>query len=320
MDIKVVDLFSGCGGLSLGFQNAGFDVVAAADNWKPAVEVYRKNFSHPIFDLDLGNVSKSVKTLSEYKPDLIIGGPPCQDFSHAGKRDESRGRADLTYSFSQIVTKIKPKYFVMENVDQIQRYTKLDQVVKLFKKAGYGLTSNVLDASLFGVPQRRKRFIMVGVLGAEDGELQALFDSRKSAQPMTVRDYFGKSLGIENYYRHPRNYSRRAVFSIDEPSPTIRGVNRPIPSGYPGHHLDTEKDLSKVRPLTTQERGMVQTFPKNFQWVGTKTDLEQIIGNAVPVNLGQAVAEVLRDYIQGVPLRSSLDGVAETESLFSSVR
>ncbi len=297
MKIRTVDLFSGCGGLSLGLQKAGFDVVAAVDNWLPAVEVYRRNFDHPIFDLDLGDVDLSVNTLSKFAPDLIVGGPPCQDFSHAGKRDESRGRADLTYSFARIVSEIRPKFFIMENVDQIQKYTKLNEVIKLFKDAGYGLTANVYDASYYGVPQKRKRFIMIGVLGGEDDSLRSIIDERKALKPMSVRDYFGDSLGLEHYYRHPRNYSRRGVYSIDEPSPTVRGVNRPIPKGYPGHSLDTEKDLSKVRPLTTHERGMIQTFPKEFEWVGTKTALEQIIGNAVPVNLAKSVGEILMDYI-----------------------
>ena len=92
---------------------------------------------------------------------------------------------------------------------------------------------------------------------------------------MTLRDYFGDSLDTEHYYRHPRNYSRRAVFSVDEPSPTVRGVNRPIPGGYPGHHGDTERDLSKVRPLTTLERARIQTFPPSFKLAGSKTNLEQ---------------------------------------------
>lgn len=121
---------------------------------------------------------------------------------------------------------------------------------------------------------------------------------------MTLRDYFGNKLGFEHYYRHPRSYKRRGVFSIDEPSPTIRGVNRPVPDGYPGHAGDTAPVASGVRPLTTKERSLVQTFPESFELVGTKTDLEQIIGNAVPVKLAEfvanAVRERLRDKEQGL--------------------
>lgn len=93
---KTIDLFSGCGGMSLGFQNAGFEILAAYDNWKPAVAVYELNFNHPIFSEDLAD-EKVQKRIKAFKPNVIIGGPPCQDFSSAGHRDENLGRAVLTY-------------------------------------------------------------------------------------------------------------------------------------------------------------------------------------------------------------------------------
>ena len=116
---------------------------------------------------------------------------------------------------------------------------------------------------------------------------------------MTLRDYFGDSLGFEHYYRHPRNYSRRAIFSIDEPAPTMRGVNRPVPKGYPGHPNDTCPVSDTLHALTTAERALIQTFPKDFIWVGSKTDVEQMIGNAVPVNLAQYVAETVKLAMEG---------------------
>lgn len=101
------------------------------------------------------------------------------------------------------------------------------------------------------------------------------------------------------YYRHPRNYNRRGIFSIDEPSPTIRGVNRPIPPGYKLNSCDPENiNLKNIRPLTTKERSLIQTFPKNFIFEGSKTDLEQMIGNAVPVNLAKFVGSSLLEYIK----------------------
>jgi DNA (cytosine-5)-methyltransferase 1 len=103
-------------------------------------------------------------------------------------------------------------------------------------------------------------------------------------------------MDCENLCRHPRNYCRRAVFSIDEASPTIRGVNHPIPKGYPGHPNDPVVISKGVRPLTTSERSQIQTFPKDFMWTGSKTDVEQMIGNAVPVNLAKFVALAIIDY------------------------
>lgn len=296
--MKVVDLFSGCGGLSLGFAMAGFNIVAAYDNWKVALETYRLNFKHKAVMLDLKDVDHSVGVISQDKPDMIIGGPPCQDFSSAGKRDENNGRGDLTVCYSNIIDKIRPQWFVMENVERILKTNKLQQAKAIFKQAGYGMSQMVLDASLCGVPQKRKRFILIGALGKEDGFMDHILIDNLAKRPMTVADYLGNSLGIEFYYRHPRSYARRGIFSIYEPSPTIRGVNRPIPQGYQIKHNDPVKSTEGVRPLTTIERSYIQTFPKTFQFLGSKTEIEQMIGNAVPVNLGRYVAMAIKQYME----------------------
>lgn len=295
--MKIIDLFAGCGGLSLGFQNAGFDVVAGFDNWEPAMDIYKKNFKHPIINLDLSN-TKNTNVFKKYSPDLIIGGPPCQDFSSAGKRDETQGRADLTISFAEIIKKIKPKWFVMENVDRIIKSNVLKEAINIFKESNYGLTYQILDASLCGTPQKRKRFFMIGELNGEDGFLEVYFEKNFSKKPMTIKKYLGNTLGIKHYYRHPRNYNRRGIFSINEPSPTVRGVNRPLPKGYKGHLTDSAPISKNIRPLTTTERSYIQTFPKNFVWSGTKTAVEQLIGNAVPVKLAEFVGKCLKEYIE----------------------
>lgn len=296
--MKVVDLFSGCGGLSLGFQKAGFEVVAAFDNWEEAINVYQKNFQHPIFNIDLKNVAESVEKISDFAPDVIVGGPPCQDFSSAGKRNEDNGRGDLTVAYAQIISKIKPQWFLMENVERILKTNKLIQAKQLFRETGYGLTQMVLNASLCGVPQKRKRFILIGKLNESDDFLQHYLTEKQSEKEMTLFDYFGNSLGIEYYYRHPRSYVRRGVFSIYEPSPTIRGVNRPMPKGYQKHTGDPVENLDGIRALTTKERSMIQTFPEDFVFSGSKTDIEQMIGNAVPVNLAKFVATAILEFIE----------------------
>ena len=115
---------------------------------------------------------------------------------------------------------------------------------------------------------------------------------------MTMRDYFGSTLKLEAYYRHPRNYNRRGIYSLDEPSATVRGVNRPVPPGYKIHPNDVPvKDLSEVRSLTTNERAQIQTFPADFQWVGGKTAREQMIGNAVPVSLATFIGDALNRFL-----------------------
>ena len=293
--MKVVDLFAGCGGLSLGFQNAGFDIVAAYDFWQPAINVYRDNFaSHSIYQMDLSDVDAAVRHIASFAPDIIVGGPPCQDFSHAGKRHEGE-RASLTEAYAKIVTQISPEWFVMENVPRAQQSEAFKKAKQIFKDAGYGMTPHVYDASLCGVPQKRKRFVCIGKKGAPDGFLSSIITSNEATKPMTMLDYFGDQLSIDHYYRHPRNYSRRGFFSMTEPSPTIRGVNRPVPGGYTRHRNDPAS-IEGLRPLSTLERAQVQTFPEDFNWNGSKTDLEQIIGNAVPVNLAAFVAERIVDY------------------------
>lgn len=295
--MKIVDLFCGCGGMSLGFIEAGYDVKLSIDSWDKAVENYSKNFKHKVLQMDLTEEKSAVDEVLNINPDMIIGGPPCQDFSSAGKRDESLGRADLTYNYTNIVTAVKPKYFVMENVACIKGSAILTDIVDQFKKEGYGLTAVILDASYCGVPQARTRFFLIGHLGGQDNALLPYLAENFSKKPMTIRDYLGDSLELDYYYRHPRSYLRRGIFSIDEPSPTVRGVNRPVPPNYQKHSGDAdEANLDTLRPLTTIERSYLQTFPKNFRFEGTKTNLEQLIGNAVPVNLAKYVANAIKKY------------------------
>lgn len=262
------------------------------------LSVYQKNFEHECKMLDLSNIKDSVAEIESKHPDMIIGGPPCQDFSSAGKRDEDNGRGDLTVNYAQIINRIRPKWFVMENVERITKTQKLIDAKKIFKEAGYGLSWQVLDASKCGVPQKRKRFFMIGKLHEQDDFMAPFLQSGLSKTSMTLREYFGDSLGVEYYYRHPRSYARRGIFSIDEPSPTVRGVNRPMPKGYEIHDNDPVKSKEGIRALTTIERSYIQTFPKTFKFEGSKTELEQMIGNAVPVKLAEYVATSIKKYLE----------------------
>ncbi len=297
MKYNVIDLFCGCGGLSLGFQNAGYNILAAYDLWDSAINIYAKNFKHPVYKKDLSTWTDIID-IENLHPDIIIGGPPCQDFSTAGNRDESSGRAALTVSFAHIIEKVRPQYFLMENVAIIAKSETIKTVNRIFKDAGYGLTQLTLDASKCGVPQKRKRHITFGVLYGNDDAAKDIFINNQSNRSMTMRDYFGDSLGFEYYFRVPTSYARRGIYSIDEPSMTIRGVDRPIPKGYKGHPSDPVPVTPDIRSLTYLERSWIQTFPKNFIWEGNKTDLNQIIGNAVPVKMGEYIANCIKDYIE----------------------
>ncbi|WRH77256.1 MAG: DNA cytosine methyltransferase [Sphingobium sp.] len=290
--MRTVDLFSGCGGFSLGFEQAGFQLAAAYEVWSPAIETYRRNFKHAVHELDLSNADYCSHHIGQYFPEVIIGGPPCQDFSIANNK-KSTDRANLTVEFARIVANLKPHLFVMENVYNIERSQFLYDAIDVFRDAGYGLTSRVIEACRVGVPQMRKRYFLIGHLSLHDDAFGSALDEGLSAERMTVRDHFGPRTPFDFYYAHPRNYKRRGIFSVDEPAATIRRVNRPIPATYNLHPADKAPVTQGLRPLTTRERAEIQTFPGTFEFQGSVSQVEQQIGNAVPVKLALYVAHAI---------------------------
>lgn len=304
MTYNAVDLFCGCGGLSTGLGAAGFNVVAGFDSWADALKVYALNHEksgHAVIQHDLSDETTTIGLVNGYMPDLIVGGPPCQDFSSAGTRKEG-DRADLTVKYANVVTAVRPRAFIMENVSRAQHAAAFANAKQIFSDAGYGLTQVVLNASLCGVPQARKRLFLIGCLDAEDGFLDKSMKEGQSKTATTMREYFGDEMPFDHYYRHPRTYERRAIYSMDEPSPTIRGVNRPMPSTYKQHDNDTHAPDETVKALTLEQRARIQTFPIGYFDVKlSKGSKEQMIGNAVPVELAHYVASRLFAYIEANP-------------------
>lgn len=304
--MRVVDLFSGCGGMSKGFESAGFELVLGIERWAPARKVYEANFHHPVIDLDLASIVDAADLILPYKPSVLIGGPPCQDFSAAGVRVEG-DRANLTLSFAEIICKVKPRWFVVENVIGLRTSQVWARSRDLLKSAGYGITESVLNASLFNVPQNRKRFFAIGRIGCEDGSLSKYLEQGKAEKPLSVRGYLGEELGVDFYYRHPRNWGRKAIYSIDEPSATIRSTNRPVAPGYKPHPDDAGCNTVAKR-LSPKQRSRLQTFPEDFKFTGTDTSQDMMIANAVPVNLAKHVASSIMKY--------ELDLATERDELF----
>ncbi|WP_083860547.1 DNA cytosine methyltransferase [Chromobacterium haemolyticum] len=286
--MRVVDLFAGCGGLSKGLENAGCELTLAVENWEAARKVYEENFDHPALNLDLSGVKEATKVIAKECPDMIVGGPPCQEFSFAGSRVEGP-RARLTIHFAEIIDSVKPKWFVLENVQGIRNSATWIEARKILEDAGYGITESVLNAAYFGVPQKRRRFFAIGCLGETHDFLVDQLEAKQSEEPLTVRQYVGDEFGIDFYYRHPRNWGRRGVFSLDEASPTIRSTNRNVPPGYFSHPEDAGSHL-EARALTTAERARVQTFERTFTFLGTDTAQNTMIANAVPVKLAEHIA------------------------------
>lgn len=168
--LKVIDLFSGCGGLSYGFIEAGYEVLIGLDHWKDAVATFEHNHKGAIgMVADLSTISPDEveKVIGTAQVDVIIGGPPCQGFSIAGKREVSDERNKLYKNFVDFVAHFKPQAFLMENVANIVSMGKgsvKENIISDFEALGYHVVYKVLTASDYGVPQNRKRAIFVGML------------------------------------------------------------------------------------------------------------------------------------------------------------
>lgn len=170
MTPKVVDLFAGVGGLSLGFERAGFDVVLANENNDSIAKAYR--FNHPRTKLIVADIEELplCQTFSEYRGniDVVIGGPPCQGFSQKGQRKTINDERNFLFKhFVEVVDFIRPGYFFMENVPNLltteNGYFK-EEIIQLFQSKGYAVNCAVLNASNYGVPQNRRRAIIIGKL------------------------------------------------------------------------------------------------------------------------------------------------------------
>lgn len=248
--MRAVELFAGAGGMSLGLKRAGLEVVAAYDAWQEAVDVYRANLGGYVRQADLKDIFSIAPEIIAQQPDLIAGGPPCQDFSPAGERVEGE-RAGLTRAFAMLVCIVRPRWFLMENVPQAARSDAWKDARAMLVKAGYGLTETKLDAAFYGVPQSRKRLFVVGRLGEADGFLESALVAARSAEATTVRDMLGDALG-EAFYAHPRHPGKRGIWGVDEPAPTMRGSSRrPMPASYqprPGDAALVEAGAFFTRP------------------------------------------------------------------------
>lgn len=161
---RTLSLFSGCGGLDLGFIKAGYDIVWANDSMTEAVQTYRNNIGDHIIPGDI----KNIDPVSLPDCDLVIGGPPCQAFSLVGKRNPKDPRGSLIWNFYEIVKVKRPKVFLLENVTGLKAAkdkrgnTVFYHLIKVFEDLGYSVNHFILNSADYGVPQRRRRLFIVG--------------------------------------------------------------------------------------------------------------------------------------------------------------
>lgn len=292
--LRVVDLFCGGGGMSLGLKNAGFDMIQAYDNWQPAIDTYRENIGHHIWKHDLNDIVGVGSMLANLQPDMIAGGPPCQDYSVAGERQEGQN-ASMTKAFAMLVTIARPQWFLMENVEQARNSKAWSEARTMLQRAGYGLTEAKLDASYYGVAQARKRLFVIGRQGERDGFLTSALMTARSKSQTTLGDLFGAN--CPPIFLYPRFRMNKAVWQPYEPAPTVIASSwRPIPDGR-------EVPEGTIVP-TLAQMGQLQGFPSNWKWAGnSKHECMKLIANAVPAPLAEAIGRVIliREARESIP-------------------
>lgn len=299
--MRAVELFCGAGGMSRGLIDAGIDVVRAYDAWPVAVENYRKNVGPHAEVADLKNLIAVIPEISRLAPDLVCGGPPCQDYSLAGKREEGEN-ASLTVAFAIVVTTVRPEWFLMENVLQAEKSSAWTEARAMLKRAGYGISESKLTASFYGVPQSRRRFFAIGRLGERDGFLQSDIASAASSEPMTLRALFSPNTPADAallsngfVYARPVRGSR-GVRTIDEPFPTVTRTSweRPGPKYIASPHPNDPVPATSTAELTREQASRIQGFPAQWRWVApTQRDILQMIANAVPAPVARALGEII---------------------------
>jgi DNA (cytosine-5)-methyltransferase 1 len=296
MKPTVLDLFSGCGGFSHGFIQAGFEVVGFVEYWKPAIKTYKLN--HPNSKHIGTDITKiSDETIKEYenKIDVIIGGPPCQGFSMAGKRDNSDPRNQLYKHYLRFVRLIKPKLIVMENVKGILSMKDnfgekvINNIILDLIKLEYHVSYKVFNAKNYGIAQNRERVIITAKkldLSPEtNNESKAVIEAIQNIpKNYNAHEFIGVTeevmkrievLEFGGKLSAKYNFSRQRLFP-DKHSPTIPTKSMFI---HPFEH----------RLLTPRELARLQSFPDDFLFKGSKTSMIKQIGNAVPPKMASEI-------------------------------
>lgn len=302
--MKVISLFSGCGGLDLGFVKAGFEIVWANDFDKEATQSYEANIGKhivhkSIYDVDTNTIPNA---------DILIGGFPCLGFTVAKGKDRKIDcdYNQLFYEYARILKAKQPKYFVVENVTGIKSGEEFNDffhsvILETFKKAGingdYKVKYETLISSDFGVPQNRKRVIIFGTRA--DIEQEPNFPNLQTKEKLTLRDAI-EDLPLEydlsvanhagtNHKVKINGYVGNRQLDWDKPSPTITG--RGSRSGGAVIHPHPNRH----RRLSIRECARIQSFPDDFIFKGSNGACFAQIGNAVPPLMSFFIANCFRE-------------------------
>ena len=318
--MKVVSLFAGCGGLDLGFEKAGFEVIWANEFDKTIHATYRLN--HPKTELNTSDIRNlSAKDVPDC--DGIIGGPPCQSWSLGGKClgiEDERGR--LVYDYIRIVNEKKPKFFVMENVPGMvapKHIKAFNEFLDLFRNAGYRIRYELMNAADYKIPQDRLRVIIVGIRDDLDVEylfptklvskqvtlLQAIGDLKDTPVPYANEQVCPDKSVIPNHDYYTASFdnkfmARNRVRGWDELSFTIQAQakNEPLHPQAPKMEFVSQEKRKFVegkehlyRRLSVRECARIQAFPDSFKFIyDSVVNGYKMVGNAVPPRLAYHIA------------------------------
>lgn len=324
---KVISLFSGCGGMDLGFKG-DFDVfgehfkknpyqiIYANDINESACETYKYNFKEEPYCGDI----KSIDINQLPNADIVIGGFPCQDFSLAGKRRGlSADRGRLYLNMLDVVKKVKPIAFVAENVDGIRKNKEneeksaLDIIIKDFESAGYNVQYKALNAANYGVPQNRVRIIIVGIRNDLDLKMkypnetfgndikpfrtaeEAIDDLWNMIDKTSISNHTSKDYSKAKFYPGKKLQGNNRI-AANKPSPTIRAEHHGnIEGHYRSNNPNDINDVTGWRRLSVRECARLQSFPDNFIFPCSSSSAYKQVGNAVPPILAWNVANALYD-------------------------
>jgi DNA (cytosine-5)-methyltransferase 1 len=329
--LKIASLFSGCGGLDLGFTQADFEMVYANDNASFCWETFEKNHNLKIDKRSIVDVKP------EEIPDVdgIIGGPPCQSWSLAGAmRGIKDQRGQLFYEYLKLLEVKKPKFFLAENVSGIISKThkpEFEKLLKEFEKVGYNISYKLLNAADYGVPQERKRVIVIGLrkdLGktfefpepthSKESKNKLKWVSLKETISNLPKSIPAKEKNKTNDHLEFLNHehmnggfstiymSRNRRKNWEDPSFTIQAGGRHAPLHpsstkmikFNDDEWKFETDNPKQRRLSVRECARIQTFPDNFIFYYKNiADGYKMIGNAVPVKLAKIIAKEIKKVI-----------------------
>ena len=307
---RVVDFFCGAGGFSCGLRKAGFDIAAGVDFDKAALETFHENFPTSTTiraDLARDLPASLLSYLRDLRPDVVVGGPPCQGFSVANNERSTKKHNklnDLTLHFTKTAISLDPSVVIMEEVPAFRRSPNYPKVIKSFQDAGYFVTSKVLNASDYQTPQSRKRNILIANRTKpipppepHGGERLSAGHALSGAGVMPGHEVANPALRAKIMERE-RGVVRDSfktkykVMDTSKPSPTITtNFMKPSSGAF------TLKRRGKYYHMSNEEASALQGFPLTFAFWGNITETSKQIGNAIPPPLAFAVGKQVLKYI-----------------------